>query len=481
MALQFDSAVGIAEGVKSGELDPVEVVEKFVERIEEKNDATNAYVTVIDDEAHERAREIHERVEDGDADDLPLAGVPVAVKDLSESKEGVRNTMGLKPLADNIAEETTVTVERLEEAGAVVVGTTNTPELGHKVRTDNMLQGPTSTPFDTERSSGGSSGGSAAALADGLCAIATGSDVGGSLRNPASCCGVVSIKPSHGVVPRGNPVNGFRGHTPVGVMGPMARDVESLALTFDVIAGKDASDPFSVPKNESYHDAVVGAPAPSDLEVAYSSDLGLFSIAPEVRDTIGSTLSELKGAGATVDEVTLDTPDFGALTHAYSLQVTTFFATAVNELNEELGIDLLGDQSEDLPNDLKALVSMGETNDITDYTEADFVRTDLYHEIQNVVEEYDALVCPTLATLPLTHDEPMPSEIDGEPTNGLPTSWMLSWIFNMTGHPVVNVPAGTADGLPVGAQLVGDGYDESTLLGVARAIEETMPWTYPDE
>ena len=481
MTLQFESAVGIAEGVRSGELDPVEVVDEFIERIEDRNDVTNAYVTVIDDEARERARDIRERVENGNADDLPLAGVPVAVKDLSESKEGVRHTMGLKPLAENVAEETTVTVRRLEEAGAVVVGTTNTPELGHKVRTDNMLQGATSTPFDTERNSGGSSGGSAAALADGLCAIATGSDVGGSLRNPASCCGVVSVKPSHGVVPRGNPVNGYRGHTPVGVLGSMARDTESLALMFDVIAGKDATDPFSVPKTDSYSDAVADAPAASELDIAYSSDLGLFSIAPEVRDEIEGTLSELEDEGATVDEVSFDNPDFGALTHAYSLQVTTFFATSVEEVNEALGIDLLGDHAEDLPNDLKTLVSMGETNDIMDYTKADFVRTGLYHEIQNVVEAYDALVCPTLATPPLTHDEPMPSEIDGEPTNGLPTSWMLSWIFNLTGHPVINVPAGRADGLPVGAQLVGDMYTEATLLGVANAVEETSPWRYPDE
>ncbi|MDZ7689151.1 MAG: amidase [Halobacteriales archaeon] len=477
----FESAVGIAERVRAGELDPVEVVDACVERIEDRNEVTNAYVTVIGDEARERAREIRESVENGEAGDLPLAGVPVAVKDLSESKEGVRHTMGLKPLSDNVAEETTVTVERLEEAGAVVVGTTNTPELGHTVRTKNLLQGPTSTPFDTERNSGGSSGGSAAALADGLCAIATGSDVGGSLRTPASCCGVLSVKPSHGVVPRGNPVNGFRGHTPVGVLGPMARDVESLALMFDVVAGKDATDPFSVPKNEGYHDAVVDAPVPTELEVAYSPDLGLFSIAPEVRGAIEDTLSELEDSGATVDEVSLDTPNFGALTHAYSLQVTTFFATAVEEINEALGIDLLGDHADELPNDLKTLVSMGETNDVMDYTKADFVRTDLYGEVQNVVEEYDALVCPTLATPPLTHDEPMPTEIDGEPTNGLPTSWMLSWIFNMTGHPVVNVPAGTADGLPVGAQLVGETYDETTLLGVARAVEETSGWTYPDE
>jgi Asp-tRNA(Asn)/Glu-tRNA(Gln) amidotransferase A subunit family amidase len=478
MSLWFDSAANIAERVRSGELDPVEVAGNFVERIDERNELTNAYVTVIDEKAREKAREVRGRVEDGDS--LPLAGVPVAVKDLSETKEGVRNTKGMKPLEENVADKTSVTVRRLEEAGAVVVGTTNTPELGHSVRTDNELQGPTATPFDTDRNAGGSSGGSAAALADGLCAIATGSDVGGSLRNPASCCGVVSVKPSHGVVPRGNRINGFRGHTPVGVLGPMARDTESLALMFDVVAGKDPSDPFSVPKNETYTDAVADPPVPDDLSVAYSPDLGLFSVAPEVRGEIESTLSALEKAGASVDKVSLDPPEFGSLTYAYTLAVTTFFATSVAELNQEHGIDLVDEYGDELPQDLKTLVSAGETNDIKDYTEADFDRTTLYHEIEAVVSEYDALVCPTLATPPLTHDERMPTEIDGETTNGLPTSWMLSWIFNMTGHPVVNVPAGTTDGLPVGAQVVGETYDEATLLGVARVFEEIVPWTYPD-
>lgn len=306
----FDSAVSIAEGVRAGELDPVDVVGSFVERIEEREDVTNAYVTVTAEEARRSAREVRQRVEEGD--DLPLAGVPIGVKDLSETKKGVRNTMGLKPFEDNVAEETSVTVRRLEEAGAVVVGTTNTPELGHTVRTDNLLQGPTATPFDTERNAGGSSGGSAAALADGLCALATGSDVGGSLRNPASCCGVVSVKPSHGTVPRGNAVNGFRGHTPVGVLGPMARDVESLALALDVVAGKDAIDPFSVPGRtmSSFHAAVSEAPDVSDLRLAYSSDLDLFAVEESVRDAVEDTLSALEDDGATVEVQELE----GALT-----------------------------------------------------------------------------------------------------------------------------------------------------------------------
>jgi Asp-tRNA(Asn)/Glu-tRNA(Gln) amidotransferase A subunit family amidase len=471
----FDSAVDIAASVRSGETSPVAVVDAFLDRIDARGDVTNAFINVLRADARSRAREIEARLESGA--DLPLAGVPVAMKDLSETKAGVPNTMGVRAFSDNVAEATSVTIRRLEAAGAIVIGTTNTPELGHLVRTDNLLQGPTSTPFDPSRNAGGSSGGSAAALADGLCALATGSDVGGSLRNPAACCGVVSVKPSHGLIPRGNRINGFRGHTPVGVLGPMARDVESLAIALDVLSGPDPIDPFSVPTPASYQQAVEKRPDLSTLSIAYSPDLDLFAVAPAVRSAIEETLSELEAAGATVEEVSLETAAQGELTHTYMTTVTTYFATAVDEINEALGIDLL---EEDVPEKLRSLVSIGRSHDITAYTRQDFPRTDLYHAIETAREGHDALVCPTLATPPLTHDEPFPPTIDGEPTSGLPTDWTLAWPFNLTGHPVVNVPAATADGLPIGMQLVGGTYDEATLLGVAAAIEAIAPWTYPD-
>jgi amidase len=478
MSFHFESAVDIAAGVNAGEYDPVEIVDAFINRIEARNEVTNSYVTVLDEDARERAEVIKERVDAGD--DLPLAGVPVAMKDLSESKAGVPNTKGLKPLEDNVAEETSITIQRLEAAGAIVVGTTNTPELGHTVRTDNLLQGPTGTPFDPGRNAGGSSGGSAAALADGLCTLATGTDVGGSLRNPASCCGVVSVKPSFGLVPRGSRVNGFRGHTPVGVLGPMARDIESLGLMLDVLAGKGRIDPFSVPTPDEYHEAATDPPDISALTIAYSPDLDLFAVDPDVREAIESTLDDLEAAGATVEEVTIDVPDAGELTHIYSLMVTRFFATAATEIEAELDIDLMGEHADEIPPELQTLISMGESHDISEYAESDFLRTELYHAVEDALDGYDALVCPTLATPPLTHDEPIPTQIDGEQTGGMPTAWTLAWPFNLTGHPIVNVPADTVDGLPVGMQLVGETFSEATLLGVGAAIETTSPWSYPD-
>jgi Asp-tRNA(Asn)/Glu-tRNA(Gln) amidotransferase A subunit family amidase len=478
MSLQFASAVDIAEGVRAGDHDPVEVVESFLDRIERRNDVTNAFVTVLRAEARDAAAAVGERIDAGE--DLPLAGVPVAMKDLSETKADVPNTMGLAPFSDNIAEETSVTIRRLEAAGAVVVGTTNTPELGHAVRTDNRLQGPTGTPFDPDRNAGGSSGGSAAALADGCCALATGSDVGGSLRNPAACCGVLSVKPSFGIVPFGSRVNGYRGHTPVRVLGPMARDVESLALMLDVLAGPDPVDPFSVPTPDATRPAAANPPDAAEVALAYSPALDLFAVDPSVRDAVEATLGSLADAGATVDQVTLDTPESSDLTHAYSLAVTTFFAIAVAEFDEAHDVDLLADHPDDVPTDLRTFVSMGRSNDAFDLAKADLPRTALYHAVEDALDGYNALVCPTLATPPLTHEEPIPATIDGEPTGGVPTAWTMAWPFNMTGHPVVNVPAEPVDGLPVGMQVIGPTYEERQLLAVAAVVENEAGWEYPD-
>ena len=478
MADQYRSAVEIAADVNAGETDPVAVADAAIERIEERNDVTNAIVTVIAEEAREQAREVRERVEAGE--DLPLAGVPLGIKDLGDTKEGVVHTRGLAPLADDVADETALTVRRLEAAGAVPVGTTNTPALGHTVRTVNDVVGPTGTPFDPERNAGGSSGGSAAALADGLVALATGSDVGGSLRNPAACCNVVSVKPTHGLVPNGSDLNGFHGHTPVSVRGPMARDTQSLGRMLDVMAGTDAIDPFSVPATDDY-EAAADPHDPADLELAYSPGLDLFPVAPETRESIESTLDDLESEGATVEDVSLDTPDRHTVNETYMTTVTAYFAETVEELNRDLGYDLLEEHADEVPDQLAEIVEVGQSHDITAYTNTNFPRTALYRAVQDVVDDYDALVCPTVATPPLTHDEPFPTEIDGVETEGMPTDWAMAWVFNLTGHPVVNVPADLADGLPVGMQVVGSTFSEADLLGVAATVEEVSPWSYPGE
>jgi Asp-tRNA(Asn)/Glu-tRNA(Gln) amidotransferase A subunit family amidase len=467
------SASELAAGIRAGDVSPVELVEASLDRIDAVGDRTNAFVNVLHEEARERAREAERAVEAGE--DLgPLHGVPVAIKDLSYTKAGVPYTAGIAALADNTAAETSVAVRRLEDAGAIVVGTTNTPELGHTPRTYNELQGPTGTPFDPERNAGGSSGGSAAALAEGLVPLATGSDVGGSLRVPASCCGVASVKPTHALIPRESRPNAFGTHTPFGVLGPMARSVEDLGLMLEVMAGRDDADPFSVPKPASYDD--VSPADPADLSLAYSPELETFAVEDGVTETVRGALDAVEAAGATVEPAALDGPNRGDLTYSYGIAATVHFTVVAGALEREHGLDFAGEDAAGVSDTFVQTLAMGRGYDATEYRETDEVRTAMYDAVEAALDGYDALVCPTLATPPLGHHDPFPTEIAGQNVSGLPTDWMLAWVFNMTGHPVVNVPAGLHDGLPIGLQLVGPRYAEADLLDVAALFERESPW-----
>jgi len=468
------SAREIAAAIRAGETTSEAVVDAHLDRIAAQEEL-NAFVTVIADQARDRAREADAAVEAG-AELGPLHGVPVAIKDLEQRKRGVRHTLGLAPMADNVATDDSITVERLEAAGAVVLGTTNTPALGHTIKTDNRLVGATPTPFDHERSAGGSSGGSGAALAAGLTPLATGSDIGGSLRVPASCCHVVSVKPTLGRVPMNARGDRFGHHTPSMVLGPLARSVDDLALAYDVLAGIDHRDPFSV------HSGSVGEldTAPASFSLAVSPDLDLQPVEESVRETVGAAADDLAAAGATVDEVDPDLPDQGSLSNTYVTQVGVYFAAMATQLEEAHGIDL---ETADVEPTVPGTIALGEGTSALDDRRANLPRTAAYQGIEEVLEEYDALVTPTLTVPPYSKSlsDPFPTEIDGQDVAGFPTDAMLTWVFNVTGHPVVNVPAGLVDGLPVGMQIVGRRYDERTLLGVAAALEEVRPWAeeYP--
>ncbi|ELY62021.1 amidase, partial [Natronolimnohabitans innermongolicus JCM 12255] len=303
------SARALASAIRAGDASAEGAVDSALGRIEAVEEL-NAFVTVLEESARERAREADRTADDtndgdgGTEDPGPLHGVPVAIKDLRDRKAGVRNTLGLAALSENVAGEDSIVVERLEAAGAVIVGTTNTPALAHTIKTDNRLVGATATPFDRERSAGGSSGGSAAAVAAGCVPIATGSDIGGSLRVPASCCNVVGLKPTHGRVPSNSRLDAFDTHSPFMVGGPIARSPEDVALALEVMAGPDHRDPFSAPAAEDDGAFLAAVDRPADeISVAYSPELDLAPVEPIVRETVGDAVADLADAGATVREV----------------------------------------------------------------------------------------------------------------------------------------------------------------------------------
>lgn len=285
----YTSAAVLASRIRRGDLSPVDVVDACLERVAARNEDINAFVTVLDEDARERAKEAEAAVRRGE--ELgPLHGVPIAIKDLFDFKAGVRNTMGSVPFAEFVPEESATYVRRLEEAGAIVIGKTNTPEMGHKGTTDNRLFGPTSTPFALDRNAGGSSGGSAAAVADGLVPIAQGSDGGGSVRIPAAWSGVFGFKATYGRVAQAIRPDAFLSHTPTIHAGPLTRTVEDAALMLDVMTGPDPRDPLSMP--EEPHDFRAAVRRGVDgMRVAYSPDFDIFPVDERVASVVDDAVS----------------------------------------------------------------------------------------------------------------------------------------------------------------------------------------------
>ncbi|MEF8887218.1 MAG: amidase [Haloarculaceae archaeon] len=477
--LTFAPATVVAERIRRGDLTPTEVVDAHLDRIARRNDRLNAYVTVRREAAREEAREAERALAAGELVG-PLHGLPVAVKDLFTYHAGTRHTYGSRVFEEYVPERSAPVVDRLEAAGAIVIGKTNTPEFGNRPTTDNDLVGTTVTPFDTDRTAGGTSGGSAAAVADGLVPLAQGSDAGGSIRIPAACCGVVGYKPSFGRVPKGNRPDAFDGHSPFVQHGPLARTVADAALMLDVMAGPHPEDPFTHPDEGVDYRGAVERPV-DGLEVAYSPDLGIFPVEPAVRETVADACGALGAAGATVHEVDVE---YGRpreeIADAWRTYFQTLMAGVALQVEEAHGVDLLEDHGDEVDPLFVRIVEAGREYSATDRQRADIVRTDVYDAVQDVFAEYDLLVTPTLGVLPFETTERGPTEIDGEPADPY-LDWILSWVFNMTDHPAASVPAGFVDGLPVGLQVVGPRLGDERVLAASAAVERHRPWAdrYP--
>lgn len=469
------SAASIARRIRERTLSPVEVVEAHLDRIDERGARTNAFVTVTADLAREMAESAERDLREGTPLG-PLHGVPVAIKDLDDVG-GVRTTSGSLLFEDRIADSDSPYVRRLREAGAIVVGKTNTPAFGLGTTTDNLVAGATGTPFDPDRVSGGSSGGAAAALGDSLVPLAPGSDAGGSIRIPASFCGVYGLKPTFGVVPNVGRPNAFATHTPFSHIGPMARTVEDAAIALDVMAGEHPRDPFSVPKRRSYRTAV-DEPI-DDVTIAYSPDMGAYPIDPAIRRRLDDAVTAFERAGATVERVDPDLEQTcEEIMDAYYTMATVRWRSLFDDL-EEQGFDPYGDDQERLRPYLVDLIIESEAPTVREYKRADRVRTRVFDRLQDLFEEYDLLATATVATTPFPHDEP-PRTIDGvdvEPLRG----WVLTQPFNLTGHPAASVPAGFDEGLPVGMQLVGPRHADGDVIAASAAFERARPWhdAYP--
>ena len=448
------SAVDLAKSIRKKKLSPVEVVRDILERIEAINPRVNAYVTVIADSALAEAKKAEKALMKGE-DIGPLLGVPVSIKDMIFTR-GVRTTFGCKLLEDFVPEEDAAAVASLKQAGAIVMGKTNTSEFGFKPLTDNLIFGITRNPWNLEKTSGGSSGGAAAAVASGLGPIAVGADGGGSIRIPSSCCGVFGIKPQLGRVPR---YPAFPGGELITHEGPITRTVRDAALMLDVMAGQHWGDVYSFPQagvsfTRSLRLGVKG------LRIAWSPDLGYATVDPQVKRICESAAKEFAVLGAKVEEAHpgFDNPE---------VHVGTIFGAHALEGLSVLGpVETVMDKVTQLT---AAMLFVSGELKATDYARALLAKHELSVKVGRFLQTYDLLLTPTLPSppLPVDYDDPI---------------GFLKWVaftfpFNLTGQPAASVPAGfTRAGLPVGLQIVGRPYDEATVFRAAAAFEEAHPW-----
>ena len=476
--LAYTSATELAARIRRRELSPVEVMDATLARIERRNPSVTALVHEAFDEAREAAREAGRRLDSGE-EVGPLHGVPTAIKDLFDFKPGWPATFGgIRALRDFRPPLTCMWAERMERAGAIIVGKTNSPVMGLRGVCDNYLFGPTRNPFDTSRNSGGSSGGGAAAVADGMLTVAEGTDGGGSVRIPASWCGIYGYKQSWGRVPFVSRPNAFGGTDPFLFEGLLTRSVADAALGMTALAGPDPRDPFSRTDEVDFLGALSRDIA--GMRVAYSPDLGAFPVDRRVAGVVAGAVRGLEEAGARVDAVEIDLGhDQRELSDLWCRLIMPINVATIEGIRAQ-GYDLRGEHRGDLPPEYHHWLDVGYGLTPLDIARDQTMRTDVFDAVQAVFADHDLLVCPTLAALPVENaadgNTVGPREVEGVEVDPL-IGWCLTYIANFTGHPAASVPAGLADGLPVGMQIMGRLGADADVLAASAAFERLRPWS----
>ena len=446
------------------EVSPVELCETAIERIEHLDRRIGAFITVASEQALEAARASESRAISGNLLG-PLDGVPIGIKDI-EATAGIRTTVGSRVFEDTVPDFDSIVVERVREAGMVVIGKTNTPEIAIHMGTltDNDVRGQCRNPWDLNRTTAGSSGGSAAAIAVDMIQIAIGSDGGGSIRIPASFCGVFGLKPSNGRVPRARGL-GRPDPNQFSQSGPMTNDVRDAALLLQAISGPHPADPQqqlrSMPPNFT---AGIGESL-KGLRVGFSSDFGYGAVDPQVLDQVMSGLSTFEKLGANVEqsEITLES-------HLADSFWKIFGVNAYVQYGH-----LLAEDANLLTDGVQEVLSRGSEIAGHEYATALRAVAELRMKIDALFERFDILVTPTTS---VTAFEPgqRPSEVAGMMVDSAYGIFPFTYIFNMTGHPAASVPCGFVDGLPVGMQIAGRFGDEGMVLRASAAFEQARSW-----
>ena len=468
--LAFTPAWKQAQMIAQKQVSPVELTQLYLNRIERLNPSLNAYLTVCADEALTQAKQAESQVPQGD--NLgPLHGVPVSIKDLELTK-GVKTTLGSLIFKDSVPDRDSVVVERIKNAGAIILGKTNTPEFGLSAVTENRLGDPSRNPWNTDCISGGSSGGAGAALAAGLCALATGSDGGGSIRIPSALCGVYGIKPSRGRIPRaggmGNPEpNQFA------QSGPMSNSVRDSALLLQVLSGPDPRDPSPYMRVEPPDFVAALGQGVKGLRIAWSPDFGYGAVDPDVERATREAVSAFEDMGCTVEEIALDVDPDEVHTHFWRIFTANGWAS-------------YGDIIEERADELTDYVHRGLMEHGRFVTGAEYAQSvrrvfELRLYFKELMEKYDLLMTPTTSVPAFPFDD-RPTEIGGHPIHPRFGFRPYTFPINVIGHPAASIPCGFVRDMPIGLHIVGRFGDDALVLGASAAFEEARPWQdkHPD-
>ena len=440
----------------SGKVSSRELLAAHLRRIEEVNPELNAIVTLTPEIAHQRALAADDAQAKGESLGL-LHGLPIAHKDITDTA-GVLTTMGSPIYKDRVPEKDDLIVERIRNAGAIMVGKTNTPEFGAGSQTFNEVFGVTSNPYDTSKTCGGSSGGAAVALAARMLPIADGSDLGGSLRNPASFCNVVGFRPSGGRVPTVPSSNLWM---PMATKGPMARTVSDISLFMQAIAGPHQLAPSS---NIESPDIFSGSLERNfeGTTVAWSPDLGGLPVDPAVRTALASVPDRLSNLGCEVVEKWPDLSDAPEIFQTLRAEIFAHsYASLLKTHRDQLKATVIWNAEKGLAMSMK------------DHGEACFKQAQMFAELQHFMADIDFLACPVTQVPPFSKEIEYPKEIEGIRFDTY-IDWMRSCSdITTTTHPAISVPAGfNPEGLPEGLQIVGKSRDDRSVLELAYAFEQ---------
>jgi amidase len=449
-------ATELARRIRAKEVSAREALAAHLDRIADVNPSVNAIVTLVAEQAMERARLADDALARGAAVG-PLHGIPIAHKDLQITK-GIRTTFGSPIYEHFVPAEDSLLVDRIRRAGAILVGKTNTPEFAAGSQTFNPVFGATRNPYDTSKTCGGSSGGAAVAVACGMLPLADGSDMGGSLRNPASFCSVVGLRPSPGRVPSWPARLPW---SPLSVEGPIARNVADVALLLSAIAGPDARSPIALGEAGRRFAGRLDRDV-DGVRVAWWTDLGGVPFDAVVKRVVNEQRAVFESLGCIVEDAE---PDFAGADDAFKTQRAVAFAAAHR--------DLSANERARLKDTIQWELERVGRLTADDIARTEVLRTDLYHRMRQFFERYEFFVLPTVQVPPFDVEQPYPTEVAGVKMDTY-IDWMKScYYISVAANPAISVPCGyTPEGLPIGLQIVARHHDDWGLLQMAHAFEQ---------